>query len=56
MIRILFLSVIILKRTGSDNEDFRLLIGELLKELWSRHEKRRAFYDRHIIIETIEMK
>ena len=41
-----------LKRTNSDNEDFRLLIGELNKELWSRYDNMQAVYDKHNIIEN----
>jgi len=41
-----------LKRTDSDNEDFRLLIGELDKELWSRYDNLQAVYDKHNIIEN----
>ncbi len=41
-----------LQRTNSDNEDFRLLIAELDKELWSRYEDRQAIYDKHNIIEN----
>jgi GNAT superfamily N-acetyltransferase len=41
-----------LQRTTSDNEDFRLLIPELDKELLSRYEERQAIYDRHNIIEN----
>lgn len=41
-----------LQRTTSDNEDFRLLIAELDKELLSRYEERQAIYDRYNIIEN----
>ena len=41
-----------LKRTDSDNEDFRLLIRELDKELWSRYDNMQAVYDKHNIIEN----
>ena len=41
-----------LQRTTSDNEDFRLLIAELDKELQSRYEERQAIYDRYNIIEN----
>jgi putative acetyltransferase len=41
-----------LQRTASDNEDFRLLIGELDKELRSRYEEKQAIYDRYNIIEN----
>ena len=41
-----------LKRTDSDNEDFRLLIGELDKELWSHYDNLQAVYDKHNIIEN----
>jgi GNAT superfamily N-acetyltransferase len=41
-----------LQRTTSDNEDFRLLIAELDKELLSRYEERQATYDRYNIIEN----
>jgi len=41
-----------LKRTDSDNEDFRLLIGELDKELWSRYDNLQAIYHKHNIIEN----
>ena len=44
--------MIILRRTDSDNEDFRLLIGELDKELWKRYDNRQAIYDKHNIIEN----
>jgi GNAT superfamily N-acetyltransferase len=40
-----------LKRTSSDNEDFRALVGELDKELWRIYEDRQAAYDQHNIIE-----
>jgi len=36
--------MIILRRTDSDNEDFRLLIGELDKELWSRYDNRQSIF------------
>ena len=48
---ILFLKMIELKRTTSDNEDFRLLVGELDKELWSRYHNRQAVYDQLNVIE-----
>ena len=48
---ILFLKMIELKRTTSDNEDFRLLVGELDKELWSRYRNRQAVYDQLNVIE-----
>ena len=41
-----------LQRTTSDNEDFRLLIPELDRELKSRYEERQAIYDRYNIIEN----
>jgi putative acetyltransferase len=41
-----------LQRTTSDNEDFRLLIGELDKELRSRYEEKQAIYDQYNIIEN----
>lgn len=41
-----------LKHTNSDNEDFRLLIGELDKELWSIYKERQDIYDQHNIIEN----
>ena len=44
--------MIILKRTDSDNEDFRLLIGELDKELRRRYDNQQAVYDKHNIIEN----
>ena len=44
--------MIILRGTDSDNEDFRLLIGELDKELWSRYDNRQSIYDKHNIIEN----
>ena len=41
-----------LERTTSDNEDFRLLISELDKELRSRYEEKQAIYDQYNIIEN----
>lgn len=41
-----------LKQTTSDNEAFRLLIGELDKELWSHFNDRQAVYDQYNIIEN----
>lgn len=41
-----------LQRTNSDHEDFRLLVGELDKDLWRRYEDRQAIYDKHNIIEN----
>jgi putative acetyltransferase len=41
-----------LQRTTSDNEDFRLLISELDKELRSRYQEKQAIYDQYNIIEN----
>jgi putative acetyltransferase len=41
-----------LQRTTSDNEDFRLLITELDKELRSRYQEKQAIYDQYNIIEN----
>jgi len=41
-----------LQQTTSDNEDFRLLIAELDKELQSRYQERQAIYDQYNIIEN----
>ena len=41
-----------LTRTDSDNIDFRSLIKELDKDLWSRYKDRQALYDQHNIIES----
>ena len=41
-----------LKRTNSDNEDFRILISELDKDLLARYEERQAVYDQYNIIEN----
>jgi GNAT superfamily N-acetyltransferase len=41
-----------LQRTTSDNEDFRLLISELDKELRSRYQEKQGIYDRYNIIEN----
>ena len=51
-ILILFLKMIELKRTTSDNEDFRLLTGELDRDLWSRYDERQAIYDRYNLVEN----
>lgn len=51
-ILILFLKMIELKRTTSDNEDFRLLTGELDRDLWSRYHERQAIYDRYNLVEN----
>ena len=51
-ILILFLKMIELKRTTSDNEDFRLLIGELDRDLWSRYDERQAIYDQYNLVEN----
>jgi putative acetyltransferase len=41
-----------LQRTDSNNEDFRALIKELDKNLWSRYKDQQAIYDQHNIIEN----
>ena len=41
-----------LKKTNSDNEEFRKLIGELDKELWSRYADTQAVYDQYNKIEN----
>jgi GNAT superfamily N-acetyltransferase len=41
-----------LKRTSSDNEDFRALVCELDKELWNIYDERQGIYDQHNIIEN----
>ena len=41
-----------LQRTTSDNEDFRLLIAELDRELLTRYEEKQAIYDRYNIVEN----
>lgn len=41
-----------LKRTNSDNEDFRVLVSELDTELWSIYEERQGVYDQHNVIEN----
>jgi putative acetyltransferase len=41
-----------LQRTDSSNEDFRALIKELDKDLWSRYKDRQAIYDQHNVIEN----
>jgi GNAT superfamily N-acetyltransferase len=48
-----FLSTMIeLKRTSSDNEDFRSLVMELDCELRSRYDKQQASYDQYNIIQN----